>query len=291
MILVPEGWRRISGVGSDTFTSPDRSLWVQHRLRQTPLRRFADVVETTLAAIPEWTTRELSIRVRTVTLEGEHAHAIHAHGTWLGSPAERVVGMVVGDDTYETVDTIGVGAHAFADLALGFTRSVVLNLGIRPRRYYYARIPGWQGHVTGLVTHFFPPEFPARPTTLVVYPATPTREDPQGVYDALVRTQTATGMQLVSSAPPAPVTTDVGLTGWRWSFACTSSSERDAPLVHRELVVLASPPFTYTLQLDQFRDPDDDARKQFLILVNTAEPVPLAGTLAWPQGAQVADLF
>lgn len=291
MISVPDGWKRLAGVGSDTFISPDRSLWVRHQLRQAPLRRFAEVAESALAALPEWTTHALSVRVRSVTFEGEHAHAIHAQGTWLGAPAERVIGMVVGDDVYETVDAIGVGAPAFADLALGFVRSVVLNLGVRPRLYYYARVPGWPGHATGLVTHYFPPEFPARPTTVVVYPATPTREEPQGIYDAFVRTQTAGGMQLVSSALPAPIATESGLSGWRWSFACTASAALDAPLVHRELVVLASPPFTYALQLDQFRAPDEDARKQFLMLVSTVEPVPLAGTLASPQGPQVADMF
>lgn len=291
MIRIPDGWTRLAGVGSDTFINPDSSVWVRHQLRQAPLRRFVEVAEAALAALPEWSTREVSIRFRTETFEGEHAHVVHAQGTWLSAPAERVIGMVLGDDMYETVDAMGIGVPAFADLALGFVRGVALNLGIRPRRYYYARIPGWMGHPTGLITHFFPPEFPARPTTLVVYPATPTREEPHGIYEALVRTQTGGGMQLVAAPPPREIETEAGLTGWHWSFTCTANAERDAPLVHRELVVLANPPFTYTLQLDQFRDPDEDARRQFLALVNTVEPVPLAGTLAAPVGAQVADMF
>ena len=285
MIEIPEGWRRITSVGSDVVANPARTVQARYTSHITPLVPFAATVAAAMAAMPEWRTTAQDARHRVVTAEGEYAYGALLTGTWLGEPAQRYLGVVYGDDAMSLLDVLdvsgGVGlgggrAGTVEAQARELLGSVTLRLGVRPRRYFYLRPEGWHGHATGLVTHWFPAAFPARPATIVVYPAAPTHEEPFTVYDALVRHERAQGARVEIAAPTQPITARDGLAGSHWSIACHSPGR----VVHRDLVVLGRAPHTYALQLDAYRTVDAGARAAFLALARSVEPLPVGGMAA-----------
>jgi hypothetical protein len=273
VIALPDGWLRIASVGEDIFASPDRTRQIRYRSRVTPLRRFAEIVDEALGELPEWRTRSVGVRERTVTAEGEHAFGVAVAGTWLDREAQRYIGAVYGDDCYDMLDALA--GEPLAGRAL--LQTATLRLGVRRRRFFYERPTGWHGHATGLTTHWFPPRFPARPTTIVVYPANPTNEQPQAVYDAMLAHHHAEGGDLRELASPAPIAATGGLEGVHWRLAFVAPG---APSIARDLVVLARQPYTYALQLDSCHELDYDACAIFLALARSVEPVPVGGVSA-----------
>lgn len=285
MIAIPEGWRQLTSVGADVHVNPGRTLQMRYECRVAPLRRFAEIVDAALAAMPEWRTNGPTTRQRIVTTEGEYAYGIALSGTWLGAPAQRYLGVVYGDDFMNVLDMLGVEADglpgAIESQARALLASSSLALGLRTRRYFYEQPATWHGHATGLVTHWLPARFPSRPTMLVVYPAAPTYEEPFAVHDALVGHERALGATVEHARPMAEITARDGLGGLHWSLTCTTSGR----VVHRDLVVLARAPYTYAMQLDAFRSVDADAQTTFLALARSVEPLPTAGATTADLGA------
>lgn len=276
MIPLPDGWRQLASVGSEILVSPDRAVQLRYRTR-LPLRRFDAVVDEALGALPEWRLAARGARERLITHEGEYAFAVTADGHWLDSPAQRFLGVVYGDDFCNVLDAVSIEATPFAARARLLLASTSLQLGLRRRRYFYDLPAGWHGHATGLVSHWFPALFPARPATIVVYPAAPIHEPAHAVYEAVVRQQQALGSDLRTAAPPAAITTRHGLTGQHWRMTWAPAS---GPPVHRDLVVLVLGAYTYVLQLDVVHAPDPDARATFLALARSVEPIATGGAPA-----------
>ncbi len=160
-----------------------------------------------------------------------------------------------------------------------------LQLGARKRRYFYDRPVGWHGHTTGLVTHWFPAQFPAQPSTIIVYPANPTHEEPHAIFEAVVAHQQSVGAELRDVSSPTPIAGRHELEGLHWRLTCTPGG---GPVVHRDLVVFVRHSLTYALQLDSVRASDEDARATFLALARSVEPVPHGGILAGATRASLA---
>ena len=277
MILIPDGWRTESTIGSIVFASPDRTTQVRYRMRVAPLRRFADVFDETLATLREWSTDTAAPRERLVTHEGEHAYGVSLEGKWLGTEARRFIGVIYGDDYLNVLDVVALGTDAADARARILLHGASLHLGVRKRRYFYDRPAEWHGHATGLVTHWFPPQFPARPSTIIVYPANPTHEEPHTVFDAVVAHQQRAGAELRDVSLPTPILGRQDLDGLHWRLTCAPGG---GPTVHRDLVVFVRHSMTYALQLDALRASDDDARATVVALARSVEPVPQGGILA-----------
>jgi len=278
VIAPPEGWRRVASVGADVYANPDRSMQIRYRSRLAPLRRVASIVEDVLRELPEWRTRRASARERFATREGEHAFGVSLIGAWTDRDAHRYIGIVYGDDSYDVLDMVAFGTEPLEARARVLLHSATLQLGVRRRRYFHDCLPaGWHGHATGLTTHWFPPTFPARPSTIVVYPANPTNERPIAVYQAMAASPAASGGELHELAPPAEIAAKHGLEGLHWQL-CGVTPGR--PPVVRDLVVFARRSFTYALQLDSLHHADADACAVFFALARSVEPVPAGGILA-----------
>lgn len=274
MIQVPDGWIVESAIGAVVCANPERTVQVRYRMRLAPLRPVQAIVAEALAAIPEWQTRAIAPRERLVTHEGEHAFAVACEGTWLGAAARRLVGVVYADDHANLLDAITLGAGPPDPRARGLLVGATLHLGARRRRYFYDPPPGWHGHATGLVTHWFPARFPARPATIVAYPASPTHEAPQVVVDAIVAHQQAMGAEPRALASPQPIVARHGLEGVHWQLVCTPPR---GPVIHRDLAVFVRRAYTYAVQLDCAHAPDADAHAVFLAMAASIEPVPQGG--------------
>lgn len=277
MIVIPDGWRTENTIGSVVVASPDSATQVRYRMRVAPLRRFADVVDEALASLREWSTTQIAPRERIVTHEGEHAMGVALEGSWLGTAARRFIGVVYGDDYQNVLDVVSLGADAADVIPQTLLHGASLQLGARKRRYFYDRPAGWHGHATGLVTHWFPSQFPARSSTIIVYPANPTHEEPHAVFEAVVAHQQRVGAEIREVSSPAPITGRHELEGLHWRLTCAPGG---GPPVHRDLVVFVRHSLTYALQLDSMRASDDDARATFLGLAHSVEPVPPGGILA-----------
>lgn len=285
MIGIPDGWRSENTIGSVVFASPDQNTQVRYRMRLAPLRRFSGVVDEAVASLREWSTTQATPRERLITHEGEHAFGVSLEGTWLGTAARRFIGAIYADDYLNVLDVISLGADAADARARILLHGASLHLGDRKRRYFYDRPDGWHGHTTGLVTHWFPAHFPARPSTIIVYPANPTHEAPYAVFEAVVAHQQTVGAELLDVSSPVPIAGRQELEGLHWRLTCTPGG---APVVHRDLVVFVRRSLTYALQLDSVRASDDEARATFLALARSVEPVPQGGILASGPRASLA---
>jgi hypothetical protein len=277
VIALPEGWRRVTAVGVELYTAPDHSAYVRYRMRVAPLRRVSTIVAAVVAELPEWATSRIGSRERIATHEGELAFGVLLDGRWLGAPARRYIGAIYGDDFYDVVDAIvldDVGGSALEAVTRTLVRGATLGLGVRPRRYFYRRPAGWHGHATGLVTHWFPPKFPARPTTIVVYPATPTNEQPNAVLEAMVAHHHATGGTVLAFGEPVQIAAASGLAGSHWTMTFEWSTGRT---VVRDLAVFSRGAYTYALQLDSVSGSDATARRVFLELASSVEPIAALG--------------
>ena len=285
MIPIPDGWRSETTIGSIVFASPDQQTQVRYRMRLAPLRRFSDVVDEAIASLPEWSTAHVAPRERVVTHEGEHAFCVALEGNWLGTAARRFIAAIYADDYQNVLDVISLGADVADVRAMVLLHGASLQLGDRKRRYFHDRPAGWHGHTTGLVTHWFPALFPARPSTIIVYPANPTHEEPHAVFEAVVAHQQRSGAELRDVSSPTQIAGRQELEGLHWRVTCAPGG---GPLVHRDLVVFVRHSLTYALQLDSVRTSDEDARATFLALARSVEPVPRGGILAGDSRASLA---
>lgn len=293
MIRVPDGWRRVAGADALLLTAPDGTGHLRYRERVGPLRRVDDLVAETLAGPPEWRTLVTGAREPITTHEGEHAFWVPVAGQLLGAPARRFVGVIYGDDCADIIDAVAIGATAgqrLATLTRELCRDASLGLGVRRRRYLY-RIPeGWQASANGLVASFYPPGFPRRPATLVVYPANPSSEPPETVFDSLLRFEEANGLALTRRVGPEPISAQGDLAGKRWHLVARGRTS--APPLQRDLVIFARAPYVYCLHLDVVGVGDGVARAAFLDLARSVEPVPPPGVRSLdPVPASSLELF
>jgi hypothetical protein len=291
VIPIPVGWRARVGDGVTVLTRDAGGARLRYRERVAPLQPVQALVRATLAEAPEWRTLAVGARERIITAEGELAFWVPAAGELLGAPARRFIGVVYGDDFADVLDLLvsdTASAAGLAHLSRELTRDTALRLGVRPRRYGFAPPPGWHGRAVGLAAHYYPPDFPLRPATIVVYPANPIADPPEAVFDALLAHDEGRGFTLTALAPPRPLDGAEGAAGKHWRLAGRTAGVE----VTRDLVVLIKPPYAYSLHLDALPAADlEAARAAFFALVASIEPVPAPGLRQVPPPVEALELF
>jgi hypothetical protein len=291
VIPVPVGWRAQVGSGVTTLVREGGGARLRYRERVAPLATVAEHVATTLAATAGWRTLAVGARERIITAEGELAFWVPAAGELAGAAARRFIAVVYGDDFANVLDLLVsdvAAAAGLAHLSRELVRDCALRLGPRPRRYGFTPPPGWRGRAVGLAAHYYPPEFPARAATMVIYPANPVEGPAEAVFDALLAHDEGRGYTLTALAAPRAVDGADGLAGKHWQLA----GRTGGATVSRDLVVLVKPPYAYSLYLDVLPSADlDAARAAFLAVVESIEPVPTPGLRQIAPPAEALDMF
>jgi hypothetical protein len=216
-------------------------------------------------------------RERIITAEGELGFWVPTAGELLGAPAHRYIGVVYGDDFANLLDlqvTDLAAAPRLAMVSRELVRDTSLGLGVRRRRFGFIPPPGWHAHAIGLAAHYYSPEFPSRPATLVVYPANPTGHPPNVVFDSLLHHEETRGFTLTGMSGPRPVeAAGVGV-GKHWQLEGKVAAKQ----LTRDVVVFVEPPYSYSLVLDTVPSADvAAARSAFFAVVASVERVPAPG--------------
>jgi hypothetical protein len=245
---------------------------------QLPLEPFAAVVRRVVDADPGFVAESRDGPHRLSTLEGEFGCWAELVGTLRGRPARRWIAAIVLDASVVAID--GLSVDPDADVAIsGCARHVFetasFGLGVRRRRYVYARPPGWHALAHGLVTTFYAPDYPNHRAQLVVYPAEPSSSSPVEVFDALLADETRRGFE-----PAGPVTAEPFV--WSLFSACHFSHagrwRSDPGHFSRDAVVLADGRYYYVMRLES-ATPDrvEEARLALRDLALSVEPLPSPG--------------
>jgi hypothetical protein len=158
--------------------------------------------------------------IQLTTLEGEFGAVI----SFDTAAEHRALGVICGDDFQTIVDgrtTLAEHRERICEV----TREIVLNLPlglgeVRHRRFWFRPPDGWQGLVRGLVTDWFPLDYPQTPTTIKVLPARPL--DAMFPLDTLFRDDTFRNVALDDEVSRTPL----ALGAFKGTIARASSSGR-----------------------------------------------------------------
>lgn len=246
---------------------------IRYQERVRPLRRMRDIVAE-LPVPGGYRVTAMSPIEPLVTVEGEYGALVVVDGELDGTPLQRTIGAVFGDDYYSL--TVGVARRAdqFALLRDEVRRLVchdVHMLGLRRRRYVHAPPAGWQGVFAGLMhVQWLPLDHPRDPSTLAVFPALPAGDgeiDAGGLLSMILgrfgtHAEVAVGDAQVLSTP-------AGLSGYWWSVAARGGDE-----VLHDLVVLEDGRYAYPVSLAS--PPVHRARnvETLRALVDSIQPIP-----------------
>lgn len=157
VFLFPPRGPDIAGVRYDEHRAPRLAL--DEILREQTAGRVA------LESASEWT--------RMTTVEGEHAATIRLTGSFDGRAAQISLGVVLFDDAYALLNAYCFAEDAYAEHhanLVELTRGTMHFLGVRRRRFAYARPPGWTSRACGSVTQHV-----SGTSTITVWPALPCR--------------------------------------------------------------------------------------------------------------------
>jgi hypothetical protein len=142
---------------------------------------------------------------------------------------------------------------------------------LRRRRFRVVPPPGWQPLPRDLLTEWCPPDFPAYPAMLTVFPANPSRQPPTAVLVEAIADARSAGVENLQVRGPTAVTSDHGLEGSQWRLAGNAPGR---PPFIRELVVFYDGRFLYTLQLECRADRHADVAALLRAVVSSSEPIP-----------------
>ena len=195
LIKFPPNWTQRFGANVVTATPPDSGVVVRYFERARPQPRFSTIVSRALAADRELHVHDVGEMVRTVTREGEYGAWVAIAGRRGDEPARRFVGAVFLDEFAAVLDVSVDAAPLFSKyeiLSRRLLRAAAFRLYERPRPFFYVPPLGWQELPSSAATNWYPPDFPANQTNIVV-PLTTRLADPDGVDRALELALTGTG--------------------------------------------------------------------------------------------------
>ena len=288
MIPFLRGWTRSYSGDAITQYPPGGAMLggIRYRERVRPLARTGEVIHQILARFPIFQPTEVGPPERLITHEGEYAALVTIAGTVNGTPAQRDLGLVFGDDFHALISAIAFAPERFA----AFTRTVRLltrmdshGLGVRRRRFLYQPPPGWQGLPRGSVTDWMPADFPKNRSMMQIFPANPGVGRAEAVFENMLADDREAGFQSEVTDGPRPIASDHGLAGSAWTVA---GHLPDRPRTLRELVVLGDERFSYTLRLETEAPDPESERRLFHAVVRSAQPVPAGGTRPDPDEVQ-----
>ncbi|MFN0248474.1 MAG: hypothetical protein ACKV2T_16395 [Kofleriaceae bacterium] len=226
----PSGWKQRFSADVVVYEAPDGESRIRC-FQGVPLEPLSQIVRrvTGPTEMPIDSTRSL------VSAEGEYGAVCCVGG--------RIVGVLFGDATAIALEAPRRHEPLVCELLLTWR----LQLGVRSRRFLYRPPAGWSPMPNGLVTTWFPPEFPDDHAQLVVFPATPITIDARDELAQLLAIERASGAIIGEIREHALVTAH-GLTGQHWSIAI----QRDArsSVVIRELVSVRRAPYRYAMKLE-----------------------------------------
>lgn len=276
MITPPPGWERHAGANVLTLLRPGGAGRIRFfdRLRVQP---FSQVVREVLAHDPGFRPTRAGAVARLATLEGEFAAWVELGGEREDAAVERAVGAVLTDDFVAAIDAVSLRDDARPSL-FAVARALLdhssFGLGQRRRRFVYRPPTGWQGLPGGLVTTWYPLDFPRNAATVVVYPAEPARgDDPTSIFDELLADEEARGFVRAGELTAETCVAQDGLAGRIMGYRGRWPGD-DTPLV-REVAILSDGRYRHVLRLEARADARlDDARAALRRTAESATPLP-----------------
>ena len=278
MITPPPTWRRYGGVNVLTLVPPQGRGRVRFHDRLPP-RPFAAIVDELLGREPSFRRDLVGPVTRLVTEEGEHAAWVTLAGHDPAGSVRRWIGAVLCDEFVAAID--GLSRDPELDEIMNrATRWMLLHssfgLGVRRRRYLYEAPEGWQGLPSGLVTTWYPPDFPRRRSMLVVYPAEPSRDDAQTTFDQLFADEEQRGFVQTGALEVSSCVAASQVGGLLFSYAGAWPSE-DAPL-RRRVAVLTDGRYRYVMRHEAVAGGPGAGDGALLVAAaRTVEPLPQQG--------------
>lgn len=276
MVRFPDEW--IQHVGANLATAYPPELGARFRCyrRVQPQPSFATIVDQTLSGDPAFEVHEVGAMNRIVTREGEYGAWVRIDGQRDGARAVHFVGAVFMDDFATVLDCIAVISSTFAaveTLSIELLRSAALHMSERPRRFFYVPPVGWQSIPSGLTANWYPLDFPANLSTIVVPPALVVDITPQQALEAALAT-TGAGLT-VSSVASEELTSASGIQG-----VCVRVHGHRAgnpQPIDRELAMFIVGRHAYRMRLETSNAPLLlDLREVFLAVVGSFQPLPPA---------------
>jgi len=287
VITPPAHWTQHHGVHLVTLYPPEGGGRIRVYERLRPLPRLSEVVAFVVDRDPAFRVTGLYDATELVTTEGEHGAWVRVAGRRDDAPVVRLVGAVYGDEYALAIDTLVVVPERATQLEAvtrGLLLGASLGLGVRRRRYRYAPPPGWSAIPTGLIANWYPPDYPANRTNLVVLPAEPSTDDPETTFARFLAGEREGGRYGDGAITEAPLVTDDGLAGRRWSFDGVARGPGPAP--RHELAAFGDAPYLYVLRMEsRVGERVDEHRAIFDAVARSVRPVPAAGRPAGFGGA------
>lgn len=259
MIVCPPGFYQSQQQGAWFLQPPDalKLLSIRYRAKQQPLRSLRDIVNELIAEHDEWTPLHASLPETFTTAEGEFgalSSLLVRRGPQLGY---LHIAAVFGDDSVDIIDAPVFDLDAVESTALlvkQLAYTLTLGLGYRKRRYLYTPPLGWTRIAAGLVTRFYPPDFPSHRAMLVVHPAVPRTISPQALCTSLIERYRKKGLLFETDGGATPITSTHGLHGLAFCLvgpahkhAAQAQPAPSTPLLLQDLLVFADAHYLYAM--------------------------------------------
>ena len=260
MLRLPAEWQRRYGDNVLTATLPRLDARLRYHERLRPQPAFSAIVERALANDRELRPHDIGKMQRLVTTEGEYGASITIRGRRGNAQALRWIGAVFLGEFATMLDVLSTAHFAEVEaLALELWRTQRFELAARPRPFYYVPPRDWQGLPSGLVANWYPPDFPAN-RSMIVVPPSQIVDDPASAIEAHA-TELAAGLVVEQ------LDRDGGYIELR--------GRRDDTIVVRAMTTLAVEPRLYHLRLETMRvDRLDEVRDTFRAVASSIRPLP-----------------
>jgi hypothetical protein len=272
------GWHVDFRTAETTICAPPggRTLaWAEIRERESPLRAFHQLVAQRAEALRAEGVSALSVEraQRLITSEGELGAITTISGVLGSEPIEHGLAVVYAEATQMTVD----GRAARADQRTA-VRAVVHELathvpvggGERLRRFWYLPPDEWQGVPRGLVTDWYPPDYPRDSASIKVMPARPLRQ-PVAVAEIESFLHDA---PFADFAPEQPVRGNAEVGGLRGAIVRVAGRFGGGPRRMLVTAALADEHYLYRLRLDTGEERAAEREQLFRDMVKTAAALP-----------------
>lgn len=259
MIVCPPGFYQSQQQGGWFLQPPDalKLLPIRYRAKQQPLRGLRDIVSEFIAERDEFTPLHASLPETFTTAEGEFGaltSLLVRRGPQLGYIH---IAAVFGDDSVDIIDAPvfeGDAVESTALLVKQLAYTLTLGLGYRKRRYLYTPPIGWTHIAAGLVTRFYPPDFPSHRAMLVVHPAVPRTVSPQALCTSLIERYRKKGLLFDTDGGATPITSTHGLHGLAFCFTgpaqkppAQAQPDPSSPHLLQDLLVFADAHYLYAM--------------------------------------------
>lgn len=281
MIVFPSDWGQRFGANVTT-AYPPRVPGVRFRYHEqiVPRSRFSVLVRDSLARSPEMRVHQIGDVTHTVTREGELGARVAVAGLIAGRPCRQIIAATFIDDMASVLEALATREETFAQVeawATELARAQVFGLVVRPRRFFYTPPRGWQALPSGLVATWYPPDFPANRTIIVVPPALPIGDGPPLAIEAAIA-QLGAGLD-VETTNRESITWTSGLAG----ISAQVSGRREslvaepAMRLHREGAYFWGDGWAYRMHFETTSSAGlPDVREVFTKLVHSFHPMPSA---------------